>query len=62
MSEYEKLYNHIKSIAKKMVDNGTTFVVASQPFSYNSDGIPESRYHMPSNKDFFFIDYDSSFR
>ena len=62
MSEYEKMYNHIKSIAKKMVDNGTTCVVASQPFSYNSDGIPEPRYPMPSDEDFFFIDYDSSFR
>ena len=62
MSEYEKLYNHIESIAKKMVDNGITCVVATQPFSYNSDGIPEPRYHMPSDEYFFFIDYASSFR
>ena len=62
MSECEKVYNHVKSVVKKMLDNGTTFVVASQPFSYNSDGIPEPRYPMPSDEDFFFIDYDSSFR
>ena len=62
MSEYEKTYNHIKSIVKKLLDNGTTFVVASQPLSYNSDGIPEPRLPMPSNEDFFFIDYDSSLR
>lgn len=62
MSEYEKVYNYVKSVVKKMLDNGTTFVVASQPFSYNSDGILEPQYHMPSNEEFFFIDYDSSFR
>ena len=62
MSEYEKTYNHIKSIVKKLLDNGTTFVVASQPLSYNSDGIPEPRLPMPSNEDFFFIDYDSLLR
>ena len=62
MSEYEKTYNHIKSIVKKLLDNGTTFVVASQPLRYNSDGIPEPRLPMPSNEDVFIIDYDSSFR
>ena len=62
MSEYEKTYNHIKSIVKKLLDNGTTFVVASQPFRYNSDGIPEPQLPMPSNENFFIIDYDSSFR
>jgi len=62
MSEYEKTYNHIKAVVKKLLDNGTTFVVATQPFRYNSDGIPEPRLPMPSNENVFFIDYDSSFR
>lgn len=62
MSEYEKTYNHIKSVVKKLLDNGTTFVVASQPLCYDRDGIPEPRLPMPSNEDIFIIDYDSSFR
>lgn len=62
MSEYEKTYNHIKSIVKKLADNGTTFVIASQPLRYNSDGMPEPRLSMPANEYLFVIDYDTSFR
>ena len=62
MSDYEKLYNQIKITTKKMINRGLFCVTATQPPRYNADGIPEPQYNRPLNEDFFFVDYDSSFR